>query len=394
MRLMSTKARPWLWQLPDWPRFTFDVTRAATALAHAHERQGRIYGMAHAIGVSGLEDAVREVWTQEALSTAAIEGETLDLQVVRSSVLRRLGVDDGGPLQRHVEGLVDVLQDATRGHDKPLNLDRLCGWQSALFDGTAAHRRIAVGRLRDHAESMEIVSGPIGREVVHYIAPPSAKVPAGIKAFLKWFAATTPRPGKPPDMDSIARAAIAHLWFETIHPFEDGNGRVGRAIADMVLAQGDRSPVRLYSLSRQILAERSGYYDALAAAQHSTMDATGFVIWFAGAFGRACETSAGVILNSVQKSQFWTAHANQHINERQRRLLQRLLADGDGGFLGGLNVDKYLKIVKVSKATATRDLSKLVGQNMLHTSGQGKAVRYWANVPVWTHGRGQSDAVE
>ena len=379
---MASSAPLYIWQQPDWPALHYDAEAAGPALAQARELKGEVGGLARAIGLDGLVEVEEALWTQEAVATAAIEGERLDLAAVRSSVLRRLGTSDTGPVDRHVDGLVQVIHDATTNFDEPLDTDRLCRWQSALFPGgTTGIRRIAVGRYRDHADAMQIVSGLPGREVVHYTAPPSSSVPREMEAFLAWFAQS--RHGT---MDGIARAAISHLWFETIHPFEDGNGRVGRAVADMALAQDSRASTRLFSLSRQLLADRKGYYDALASGQSAGMDATAFVQWFAQAFGRACVASADTIQSSLERSRFWTRHAQHDINERQRQLLRRLLEAGDGGFLGGLNVEKYLKMVRVSKATATRDLSDLVRNSMLYAVGQGKAVRYYVNMPGWTHG--------
>jgi Fic family protein len=378
----------YIWRLPDWPKLHFNIAAASPALLCARERQGQVRGMARAIGLDEMQNIEREVWTNEALATAAIEGERLELAAVRSSVLRHLGQGDSGPYSRDVDGLVEVMQDASSGFEQPLDADRLCRWQSALFPGgTSGIRRIAVGRFRDHEDPMQIVSGLPGREVVHYTAPPSSSVPREMDTFLSWFAATTPRRGAPTALDGIARAAIAHLWFETIHPFEDGNGRIGRAIADMALAQDLGASTRLYSLSRQLLADRRGYYDALEAAQIGSADVTRFVQWFAGAFGHACTRSMDLIQDTVDKSRFWAAHAQQALNDRQRQLVRRLLDAGDGGFLGGLNVEKYLKMTKTSKATATRDLSDLVQRGLLHTSGQGKAVRYYLSVPGWRHGR-------
>lgn len=379
---MAFSPLPYIWQQPDWPHLRYDVAIASNALLRARELKGQVSGMARAVGQEGLGKVEQELWMQEAVATAAIEGERLDLAAVRSSVLRRLGADDAGPTDRHIDGLVEVLHDATTRFDEPLDTDRLCRWQSALFPGgTVGIRRIAVGRYRDHADAMQIVSGLPGREVVHYTAPPSSRVPQEMDTFLAWFART-----RHSDMDGIARAAIAHLWFETIHPFEDGNGRVGRAVADMALAQDTGASTRLFSLSRQLLTDRKGYYDALAAGQSGNMDATVFVQWFADAFGRACVASSNVIQASLERSRFWARHAQHAVNERQRQLLQRLLEAGDGGFLGGLNVEKYLKMVRVSKATATRDLSDLVRHGMLHTAGQGKALRYYLTMPGWTHG--------
>lgn len=377
-----------IWQLPEWPKLHFDIAAASTALLCARERQGQVRGMARAIGLDEMQNIEREVWTNEALATAAIEGERLELAAVRSSVLRHLGQGDSGPYSRDVDGLVELMQDASSGFERPLDADRLCRWQSALFPGgTSGIRRIAVGRFRDHEDPMQIVSGLPGREVVHYTTPPSSSVPREMDAFLAWFAATTPRRDAPPALDGIARASIAHLWFETIHPFEDGNGRIGRAIADMALAQDLGAPTRLYSLSRQLLADRRGYCDALEAAQVGSTDVTRFIQWFAGAFAHACDRSMDLIQDALDKSRFWATHAQQPLNDRQRQLIRRLLDAGDGGFLGGLNVEKYLKMGKTSKATATRDLSDLVQRGLLHTSGQGRALRYHLSVPGWRHGR-------
>ncbi|WP_093128722.1 Fic family protein [Variovorax sp. OK605] len=379
---MTSSAPLYIWQQPDWPALRYDAVAAGPALSRARELKGEVSGLGRAIGLDGLVEVEQALWMQEAVATAAIEGERLDLAAVRSSVLRRLGASHAGPTDRHVDGLVEVIHDATTRFDEPLDADRLCRWQSALFPGgTSGIQRIAVGRYRDHADAMQIVSGLPGREVVHYTAPPSATVAREMDAFLAWFAQT-----RHCAMDGIARAAIAHLWFETIHPFEDGNGRVGRAVADMALAQDTGAATRLFSLSRQMLADRKGYYDALAAGQSGGMDVTAFVQWFAGAFGRACIASGNTIQSSLERSRFWARHAQHDINERQRQLLQRLLEAGDGGFLGGLNVEKYLKMVRVSKATATRDLSDLVRNGMLYAAGQGKAVRYYVNMPGWTHG--------
>jgi Fic family protein len=388
MRLMTVEAPRYIWQRPDWPHLEFNAATAGPALTRAWRLQSHAMGMARAIGIEAQDAIAQELWAQEAVATSAIEGEALDLAAVRSSVLRHLGRDDPGPQMRHVDGLVEVLQDALQNVDAPLDVDRLCRWQSALFPGgTDGVRRIAVGRFRDHADPMQIVSGRLGREVVHYTAPPSAQVGREMEAFLSWFARTTPRPGRAEALDGIARAAIAHLWFETVHPFEDGNGRVGRAVADLALAQCSGTPMRLHSLSRQLLADRRGYYDALAQAQRGGADVTAFVQWFAHAFGQACAAASDIIEASLERSRFWARPDTHVINERQRRLLQRLLRAGDGGFLGGLNVEKYLKMVEASKATATRDLSDLVRRGLLHTSGQGKALRYHVSVPGWTHGR-------
>ena len=384
---MLPRARTYIWQHPSWPALTFDPESVSAALSEARRLQGEVEGKARAIGIDRAGEVMRDVLAQEVLATAAIEGEKLDPASVRSSVMRHLGLGDTGPHDRHVDGLVQVISDASSAFQQPLDHDRLCRWQSALFPGGASGiRRIAVGRYRDHADPMQIVSGQPGKEIVHYQAPPSHQVRAEMDRLLQWFADTAPVPGKSPVMDGLARAAIAHLWFESIHPFEDGNGRIGRALIDMAIAQDQGGPLRLYSLSRQLLESRAGYYDALNQAQRGAGDVTAWVQWFAGQIAAACARTSQVMDRAIEKSRFWADHSATQINARQRKVLQRLLDDGDGGFLGGLNADKYIKMTGVSKATATRDLAGLVAAQLLWTTGQGKGVRYYVNVPGWTHG--------
>jgi Fic family protein len=387
MRLMKPPKPLWIWQQPDWPKLVFDANAAAQDLAEAHRMHGIVEGKAAAIGLGATSPLAVDALADEALSTAAIEGERLARDAVRSSVMRRLGLAAAGPSDRQVEGLVEVLNDATTACDQPLDADRLWRWQSALFPGgTSGIRRIVVGRWRSHEDAMQIVSGPPGREAVHYEAPPSRELPLQMDRFLRWFAKPAPA------LDGLARAAIAHLWFESIHPFEDGNGRIGRAIADMALSQHLRQPVRLYSLSRQLLASRAEYYEALHAASRGGLDVTEWVRWFARQITAACRTASEVIDQAIAKRRFWEQHEHA-VNERQRKVLHRLLDAGDGGFAGGLNAEKYIKLTGVSKATATRDLGEMVAHGQLWTAGTGKALRYYANMPGWTHGVERSGAV-
>lgn len=377
----------YIWQRARWPRFTFDHEKVGPAIAAARRLQGEVGGKAGAVGIGRKGEVAADVLAHEVMATAAIEGEKLDPGTVRSSVLRHLGLADTGPHDRHVDGLVQVITDAGTAFQTPLDHDRLYRWQSALFPGgTSGITRIAVGRYRDHVDPMQIVSGQVGKQKVHYEGPPSSRVHDEMNAFLEWFASTTPAPGQPPRIDGLARAAIAHMWFESIHPFEDGNGRIGRAIVDMAIAQDQGNPLRLYSLSRQLLESRGAYYDALNHAQRGTGDVTVWVEWFATRISAACMRSSQVIDRAIEKNRFWAGQAAITLNERQRKVLQRLLDDGDGGFLGGLNAEKYMKITGASKATATRDLSALLAQDLLWTRGQGKSLRYFINVPGWTHG--------
>ena len=391
---MGSTRRLYVWQQPAWPTLSADYQRAGAALSEARRLQGVVEGKAQAIGIARDGEIARAVMEEEVTATAAIEGERLDPAAVRSSVMRGLGLAAAGPRDRSVDGLVAVINDATIAFDSPLDDDRLHRWQSALFPGgTSGLRRIAVGRYRDHPEPMQIVSGMPDREVVHYEAPPSDRVAAEMGLFLDWFARTAPVKDRAPQLEGLARAAIAHLWFESIHPFEDGNGRIGRAIVDMAITQDHPGGVRLISLSGQLLASRKGYYDALNAAQRGSGDVTDWVIWFARQYALACEHSSRVIDRAIEKARFWTAHAGIALNERQRKVLQRLLDDGDGGFLGGLNAEKYMKLTGTSKPTATRDLAHLVKAGLLWTRGRGKAMRYYVNVPGWDHAVGRDSAV-
>lgn len=391
----------YIWQHRAWPQLTFDATALAPALDRARLEQGRLLGLLGAIGLEQANEVQRELWVQEALATAAIEGQQLNLESLRSSVAHRLALADAPGADRTVEGLVQVMQDALTNHSAALDVDRLCRWQSALFPGgTSGIVRIAVGRLRDHADAMQIVSGPLGplgREVVHYEAPPSSSVSAEMDRFLAWFAN--------PDatLNGIARAALVHLWFESIHPFEDGNGRIGRALADMALAQdmyaqdpgANPTLVRVFGLARQMHQTRSAYYDALNNAQRlrsvspdaQSIDATPWVQWFVQAFTRACVASQAVVRDATDKAHFRLRAAQCHINPRQSKVLERLLDAGHvgsgGGFLGGMSTDKYAKITGASKATAARDLADLAAHGLLRIEGLGKATRYVVNVPGW-----------
>ena len=382
---------PWIWQRADWPDFHYDAEAVAPDLAEAYLMHGAIEGKAMAIGLGETSPLVLNALSDEVVATAAIEGERLSVDAVRSSVMRRLGLSEDGPVDRHVDGLVAVISDASLNLDLPLDEDRLCRWQAALFpNGVSGLQRIAVGRYRDHEEPMQIVSGRPGREVVHYQVPASRDVPAEMARFLEWFAATAPRSGvaltlEGPRLDGLARAAIAHFWFESIHPFEDGNGRVGRAVIDLAIGQHLRPRMRLISLSKQLLASRSAYYAALEGSRGG-MDLTAWVQWFARQYTGACEAASRVIDTAIEKRRFWDAHAASALSERQRKVLQRLLDDGDGGFLGGLNAEKYMKMTGVSKATATRDLTDMVAAGQLRVHGAGRAARYYVEVPGWTHG--------
>ncbi len=398
----------YIWQHSAWPQLTFDAAALAPALDQARLEQGRLLGLLGAIGLEQAKAVQRELWVQEALATSAIEGEQLNLESLRSSVAHRLSLADAPGTDRLAEGLVQVMQDALANHGTVLDMDRLCRWQSALFPGgTSGIMRIAVGRVRDHADAMQIVSGALGHEVVHYEAPPSAQVSAHMEQFLAWFESTRPTAAASAGaaVNGIARAALVHLWFESIHPFEDGNGRLGRALADMALAQdmhahdpqADPALVRVYGMARQMLKTRAAYYDELNAAQRlrgmaseseaATLDATPWVQWFVQAFTRACIASQAVVLDATEKAQFRLRAAQCQTNPRQNKVLERLLEAGHvcsgGGFLGGMTSEKYARITGASKATATRDLADLLAKGLLRVEGVGKATRYAVNISGW-----------
>ncbi|MDB5796148.1 MAG: Fic family protein [Paucimonas sp.] len=376
-------ATPYVWQNPSWPTWRYDHASLMPAVTDARQTLGELLGAARTVGFASenLENALEEIWIQEAISTAAIEGQKLDLAEVRSSVMKRLGATTYGARSRSVEGLVAVMHDAISNHT-PLDEDRLCAWQAALFPtGRSGIQKIEVGHWRSFKEPMQIVSAArIGKAAtVHYEAPPSNRVAREMQRLLAWLNAQGSE-------DGIVKAAIAHLWFESIHPFEDGNGRVGRAVVDYVLAREFHIDVRLISLSAQLQANRKQYYDALNQAQKGELDATAWIMWFAVEIAAACRRSCVVVGAAVVKAKFWAEQAQKGCNERQVKVLRKLVAAGDGGFEGGLTREKYAKMVAVSDATATRDLAALVEKNALLVRGVGKGTKYYVNVAGWEHG--------
>ena len=379
----------YIWQLPGWPNLHVEESSLTGAIGRARQEQGKVIGLAQAIGMPGMAQVTRDIWVDEAIATAAIEGEQLDIVSVRSSVMRRLGMpnDLRAPASGSVDGLLDVMQEATAAYENPLDDDRLLRWQAALFPaGTSGIHRIAVGKYRDSAAPMQIVSGTVEHEAVHYEAPPSAVVPKQMRRFLQWFERSKPQSGLNLKIDGVVRAAVAHLWFETIHPFEDGNGRVGRAIVDMALAQDAATPQRLYSMAGQLMKERDAYYEHLGKAQSGKLDATPWVVWFVTQFRLACIASQNVISVAIEKNRFWATHSAIAINDRQRKVLMLLLDAGDGRFRGGMSASKYVGITRTSKTTATRDLVELEKAGLVVATGQGRATRYWVNVPGWRIG--------
>jgi Fic family protein len=338
-----------------------------------------VEGKLAALGFEQRQQLAAEAWTQEAMATAAIEGEHLDLQAVRSSVARRLGFSDAkGPnAPRHIDGLLDIMDDAVGHAAAPLTHDRLQGWQAALFPtGFSGMRKIGVAAYRQHAEPMQIVSGRPGHEVVHYEAPPSAAVPVDMARLLAWLEAGA-------EQENITQAALAHLWFETIHPFEDGNGRVGRVLIDLVLARDAGEASRLIRISQQLLDQREAYYAALAQAQHGSLAVTDWVVWFVSQVKVACEQASTVIDRSLAKARFWSEHRDKDLNARQRKVVNTLLDAGAGGFEGGMSTQKYGSLAATSRATASRELIELAALGLLCTAGAGRSTRYYIHLAGW-----------
>jgi Fic family protein len=375
-----------VWQHPDWPNLRYDTALLAGPVSMARLEQGKVLGALAAVGLSEGTGVERELWIDEAVSTAAIEGERLDLETVRSSVMRRLGEEGAGKrASRNIDGLLDVMQDAARSYRERLDNDRLARWQSALFPGgTSGIHRIAVGRYRETDQPMQIVSGPVGKESVHYEAPPTAEVPREMAAFLEWWERT--RSDSSEHLDGLLRAGIAHLRFETIHPFEDGNGRIGRALIDMALAQDIESSQRYCSISKQLMAHRDAYYEALNAAQRGSLDVTEWLLFFVEQFRSANVAAQIVVEAAIEKSRFWVAHAQFPLNERQLKVVRRMLDAGNGGFEGGMSTEKYSNLAATTKVTASRDLSDLLKAGILVTTGRGRGTRYWVNIPAWQAG--------
>ncbi|MFL6261921.1 MAG: Fic family protein [Thermoanaerobaculia bacterium] len=351
-------------ELQDWPRFHWNPGELAEPLASVRLRQGRLIGHMETLGFNLRQEAVLQTLTGDVVQSSEIEGETLDAEQVRSSIARRLGLDIGAlkPADRHVEGIVEMMLDATRRFDQPLTAERLFTWHSSLFPtGRSGMTRIRTGAWHDDSKGpMQVISGPVGREHVHFEAPKAERLDSEMGAFLNWFETAA-------GIDPLLKAAQAHLWFVTLHPFEDGNGRIARAIADMALARSENSPQRFYSMSTQIRQERKAYYDILEQTQRGTMDITPWMDWFLGCLGRAIDSAQSTLGSVLAKARFWERARNVPLNERQRLVLNRLL----DGFEGKLTTSKYAKLAKCSQDTALRDILPLVESGILVRNPEG-----------------------
>jgi Fic family protein len=354
----------YIYEQKGWPKFRWDEHRLLQPLANVRHRQGRLIGHMQGLGFSLRKEAVLQTLTQDVLKSSEIEGEVLDSQQVRSSIARRLGIDIGAlaPADRNVEGVVEMMLDATQNYASPLTRERLYGWHAALFPtGRSGMHKIRVGGWRkDEAGPMQVVSGPMGRERVHYQAPAAKKVGREMKTLLNWIDTDIP-------IDPVLRAALAHMWFVTVHPFDDGNGRIARAIADMALARSEESSQRFYSMSAQIRLERKAYYDTLEATQKGDLDVTDWLEWFLACLDRAFDRASDILANVLAKSRFWQIHAAAVFNERQRDMINRLLE----GFEGKLTSTKWAKIEKCSQDTASRDIDDLINRRVLVKDAAG-----------------------
>lgn len=367
---MKSEDKIYIWQQSLWPQWVYDLKQLAPLLAQVHFAQGRLLGRMHDLGLDLRDQATLRVLTEDVLKTAEIEGETLNADSVRSSIARRLGVDIGAlaPSDRHVDGVVDMVLDATQNHTMPLTSERLFGWHAAIFPtGYSGLRKIHVGQWRDDAQGpMQVVSGPLHRQKVHYEAPPAHLLDAEMQDFLNWF-------NLDQQDDPVLKAGLAHLWFITLHPFEDGNGRIARAVGDMALARAEKSAQRFFSVSAQIQRERKDYYDQLEFTQKGDMDVTSWLTWFLTCLLRAIQGAEETLALVLAKAHFWQHWVGTPLNDRQIKLLNKLL----DGFDGKLTSSKWAAIAKCSQDTALRDISELLARGVLKKSeASGRSTSY------------------
>ena len=361
---MDRGDKRYIWELPDWPHWRYDLGRLVGPLAGVHRAQGHLLGRMRDLGFGESDRATLSMLTEEVLNTSQIEEELLDPETVRSSIARRLGIDIGAlaPTDRHVEGVVEMVLDATGNSGKSLTAERLFAWQAGLFHtGYNSLGKVRTGNWRDDAVGpMQVVSGPEGRRRVHYEAPPAPSLEQEMSDFLSWF-------NEHEGIDPVLKSGLAQLWFVTIHPFDDGNGRIARAICDLVLARSEQTAQRFYSFSAQIQRERKDYYDQLERVQKGTLDVTSWLEWFLGCLLRAIQGAEAALAGVLAKSRFWQHRAGTSFNDRQIKLINLLL----DGFHGNLTSGKWAKIAKCSPDTALRDITDLIARNVLMKSDAG-----------------------
>ena len=364
-------------QRKEWPSFIWDDKQILVPLSNVRNLQGKLLGKMEAIGFSLKEEALLETLTVDVVKSNEIEGAYLDTDQVRSSIARRLGMDLPGliPSDRNVEGVVEMMFDATQKYDQELTADRLFGWHSALFPtGRSGIKKIRVGEWRDDTEGpMQVVSGPMGKEKIHFEAPYSELINKEMSQFLRWFNKDHGVGKRNELLEPVLKSGIAHFWFVTIHPFDDGNGRIARAIADMQLCRADGTPNRFYSMSAQIEQQKEEYYDILEMSQKGSLDITEWLNWYLNCLLNALESSEVLLSKVLEKAKFWKNHASTTINERQKEMINKLLDD----FYGKLTTSKWAKMTKCSQDTALRDIQDLIGKNILiKESAGGRSTSY------------------
>jgi Fic family protein len=349
----------------DWPDFDWDDSRLSNILAAVRYRQGKLSGRMESLGFQLQNEATLQTLTLDVIKSSEIEGEILNPEQVRSSVARRLGIDIGGlvPSDRHVEGIVEMMVDATQNYKRDISAKRLFDWHAAIFPtGRSGMQKIVVGKWRNNPidDPMQVVSGAMGKERVHFEAPASARLKDEMKLFIDWF-------NRKNDIDSVLKAGVAHLWFVTVHPFDDGNGRIARAIADMQLARSDDNAQRFYSMSAQIRKERNEYYDILEKTQKGSLDVTAWLAWFLECLNRALIATEEILAGVLRRARFWDEQATTPFNERQKAMLTKLLDHFDGK----LTTSKWAKMMKCSHDTALRDIQGLVERKILEKDDAG-----------------------
>ncbi len=352
-------------ELDDWPRFTWDSRVLVEVLANVRHKQGRLLGRMEALGFDHRSEATLVSLTNEIVKSSAIEGEQLAAQEVRSSIARQLGLDVAGLRRpsRHVDGIVEMMLDATRQYDRRLTKERLCGWHAALFPtGRSGMHPITVGAWRrDEHGPMQVVSGPLGKERVHFRAPAAERLEDEMSKFLDWFNGDS-------EIEPMLRAATSHFWFVTIHPFDDGNGRIARAIAEMALARSDGCRDRYYSMSSAIEADRKSYYRVLESTQRGSLDITAWLAWFLECLGRALDDAESMLGSVLRKAHLWQRINAQPVNKRQRKVINRML---EHDWEGNLSTSKYARMAKCSHDTALRDIKRLLERGILRKNERG-----------------------
>lgn len=374
----------WIWQQPDWPNFTLKTEALLPLLSKARLEQGKLLGRTRELGFDLSQEAGADILIEEAIKTSEIEGAYLNRDLVRSSVAKHLGLPSFGLPQatRSIDGLVDILIDATKKHDQPLTAERLWSWQAALFPtGYSGMLRIQVGQWRSGEDSMQVVSGAMGKEHLHFEAVPSSRIENEMDQFLNWWKMSLDK------MDGLLRAGLAHFYFVTIHPFEDGNGRIARALTDMALAQDEKISTRFYSLSSQIMKEKKEYYDILEQCQRGNLNITAWLAWFLTSYTRSLESSSTLIVKVLDKASFWKYFSQTALNDRQLKVVNVLLNAGKHGFEGGLTTRKYSSIAKVSRATAFREITHLIKKKiLLQNLSKGRSTSYDLNWDILNEG--------